>query len=146
MCLKKPPVPQLVQNYPPLFNPTFLTVFTKASDWTPSCKYVWSVSINAFLRGIQKNTNLYTIYKAFLRFCILFPAVGRKENTRWCYKMFSVFFRPWEVAISVTTCGTAAAVSGCDTKPHFQLSLNARTYTFSISVISSSKFLLLYWN
>ena len=49
MCLKKPPVPQLVQNYPPLFNPAILAVFKKARVWTPFCKYVWSVSINVFL-------------------------------------------------------------------------------------------------
>jgi hypothetical protein len=86
------------------------------------------------------------IYKAFLRFCFLYPTVGRRDNTQWYYEMLSAFFRAWEVAISVTTCGTASAVSGCDMKPHFQPSLKAWTYTFSNSSISSSKILLLYLN
>ena len=86
------------------------------------------------------------ICKAFLRFCFLFPTVGRRDNMRLYYEMFSAFFRAWEAAISLTTCGTAAAVSGWDTKPHFQPSLKAWMYTFSISGISSSKILLLYLN
>jgi hypothetical protein len=86
------------------------------------------------------------IYKTLLRFCFPYPTVGRRDKTRWYYEMFSAFFRTWEVAISVTTCGTASAFSGCDTKPHFQPSLKAWTYTFSNSGISSSKILLLYLN
>ena len=63
------------------------------------------------------------IYKVFLRFCFLFPAVVRRENTRWYNEMFSAFFGARQLAMIVKTCGNAAAVSGCDTKPHFQLSL-----------------------
>lgn len=79
MCLKRPPVPQLVQNYPPLFNSAFLIVFTKASDWTPLCKYVWSISINFFL---YKEIHIYISYTKLSCVSVFSFLLWVEENTR----------------------------------------------------------------